>query len=439
MKTDPRRRTAVLPLPSLGGAAPLRVPRPERWALHNGLQVIVVPWTTLPQVAARMIFPAGSVGDPAGAAGTAAFVGAMLTEGTTSTSAELLNAQLDRLGASLGVQVGHDFAEVDLFMLAETLPEAMQLFAEVIRSPSFPEAETERIRAETLDALAARDDEPANVADDSLGAALFGEESPYGIPSVGTPAGVAAVTRDALREFHSRHYGPDGAVLLVAGDFDLESLRSVLDAAFGGWSGSAIVPVYPPDPVEDASLVRSRKIGWPDAAQGEIRFGGLGLPRTSPDWVAAAVANYLLGGSTITGRLGANLREEKGWTYGIRSGFAAAVRRGGWIIDTAVDAEVIESALAEIIHELERIVSERVPDEEVRRAKDALILSLPRAFETPGRIIGRFGTLAAFGLPLDYWERFPAAVEATTAEDVQRIAAQHFHPELLTQVVVGPA
>lgn len=429
-------RAAVLPHPQLDAAAPLRVPEPERWALANGMRVITVPWTTLPQVGARLLLPAGSAGDTRGMEGTASLVGGMLTEGTLSLTAEELNERLDRLGASLGVQVGHDFAEVDLFMLAETLPEAMRLLAEVVRAPAFPGDELERVRAETLDSLAARDDEPANVADDTLAAALYGPEHPYGIPSVGTTDGVEAVTREALADFHSRHYRPAGAVLLVAGDFEAATLRAVLQEAFGDWTGSAAVPLYPSDP--PAPENDTIPIGWPDAAQGELRFGGLGMPRTSPDWIPAAIANYLLGGSTITGRLGANLREEKGWTYGIRSGFSAAVRSGGWVVETAVDAAVIEGAMTEIVRELDRLVEEPVAEEELRRAKDALILSLPRAFETPGRIIGRFASLEAFGLPLDYWVRFPAAVEAVTAGDVQRVARTYFHPDALTRVVVGP-
>jgi zinc protease len=432
---------SILPLPTPSGAVPLRVPSPERWSLGNGLKVISVPWTTLPQVGLRILFPAGSVGDPEGLRGTAAFVGAMLTEGTRSLSAEELNARLDGLGASLGAQVGHDFAEVDLFILAETLPEAVRLLAEVVRSPSFPEAETERVRAETLDSLEARDDEPANVADDALAIALYGADHPYGVPAVGTPERVEVVTRDALREFHSRHYRPDGAVLLVAGDFDPGTLRSVLEDAFGDWSGTALFPAYPPVPTDAVtpSPVHPITIPWPDAAQGEIRFGGLGMPRRSEDWIPAAVANFLLGGSTITGRLGANLREEKGWTYGIRSGFSAAVQSGGWVIETAVDGEVVDRACEEIVKELDRLLDEPLAEEELKRAQDALILSLPRAFETPGRIIGRFAALAAFGLPLDYWERFPAAVAAVTVDDVRRVARKYFHPDALVRVIVGPA
>lgn len=429
---------AVLPAPTVGPARPPAVPRPERWTLENGLRVIAVPWTTLPQIAARVVIPAGSIADPLGVPGLAAFVGSMLTEGTDSLSADELNAQLDRLGTSLSVQVGHDFAEVDLFMLAETLPEALHLLAQVVRSPAFPEPETERVRAETLDALAARDDEPGNVADDALALALFGETHPYGRPAIGSPEGVEAIGRADLRSFHARHYRPDGAVLVVAGDLEVATLRELVDEAFAGWRGERVELSYPPVPEPRTLRGRVERAEWPDAAQGEIRFGGLGMPRTSPDWVPAAVANYLLGGSTITGRLGANLREEKGWTYGVRSGFAAAVQPGGWVVDTAVDGEVVEGALTEIVRELDLLASEPVSDEELRRAKDALILSLPRAFETPGRILGRFATVAVFGLGEDYWESFPARVEAVTADDVLRAARSYFHPDRLIGVVVGP-
>lgn len=425
--------------PTLDGPVPLRVPVPERWTLENGLRVVALPWSTLPQVGIRLLFPAGSVADPRGAEGLAAFVGAMLTEGTVGRSADDLNAELDLLGSSLGVEVGHDFTEVDLFLLAETLAEGMELLSEIVREPAFPAAETERVRAETLDALAARDDEPSNVADDELATILFGEDHPYGWPSIGKLAGVEAITREALHDFHSAHYRPGGAVLLAAGDFDLISLRSLIERTFGGWSGAAAAASYPAETPPEWPIDDVLGVDWPDAAQGEIRFGGVGLPRTSPDWIPAALANYLLGGSTITGRLGANLREDKGWTYGIRSGFAAAVQSGGWVVETAVDAAVVDDALREITSELQRLVDEPVSDEELRRAKDALILSLPRAFETPGRIIGRFGTLEAFGLPFDYWERFPQAVEATTAADVRRIARSYFDPARLVRVVVGPA
>lgn len=429
-------RSATLPRPVPGEPPLPRVPRPERWLLTNGLRVVAVPRPGLPQVVARLLFPAGSAADPAEFPGTAALVGGLLTEGTHSLSADELNARLDAMGASFSVQVGHDFTEIDLYLLSETLHEGVALLSELVRYPAFPADQVERARAETLDALDARLDEPANVADDRLAGELFGPDHPYGRLTTGTAEGVEAVEVGVLAEFHAAHYRPDGAVLLIAGAFDPGALAGLLEAGFGGWQGRVVAPVVPPPALRRPG----RRIyeRWEDAAQGELRIGGLGLARDSEDWIPAAVANYLLGGSTITGRLGANLREDKGWTYGVRSGFAAAVQPGGWVVETAVDAEVIAAAEREVIGELERFVSEPVRGEELQRAKDALILSLPRAFETAGRIIGRLATVEAFELPTDYWERFPERVQAVGPAEVREMAERYFAPDRLLRVIVGP-
>jgi zinc protease len=399
--------------------------------------VLSVERGSLPQIAIRLILPAGSARDPELFPGTAALTGGLLTEGTASLSAAELNLRLDTLGASLSVQVGHDFAEIDLYLLSETLVSGLDLFADVLLHPAFPPRELERARAETLDAFEARGDEPANVADDRTGIEIFGEGHPYARLTTGTPEGVKRVPGDALREFHGTHYRPDGAVLLVAGSFDPRALRAVVEDRLGGWSGRAPevdLPPTPPRPAAAGSLVH---LPWRDAAQGEIRVAGAGLRRADDAWIPASVANYLLGGSTITGRLGSNLREDKGWTYGVRSGFAAALQPAGWVIETAVDAEVVDAALKEITIELDRFLAGPVPDEELERARHALILSLPRAFETPGRVVSRLGTVEAFGLPTDYWERYSERVAAVTAEEVLRIARERFAPADLVRVVVG--
>jgi zinc protease len=421
---------AAPPLPSL--------PTVDRFRLDSGLRVVAVRRHDLPQAAIRAIVPAGSVQDPGEVPGLASLVGALLTEGTETRSATDLNERIDSLGASMGARVGHDHAEVDLSLLSETFDTAIRLLAEVLTRAAFPEREVERIRLETVDMLEAREDEPANVADDRISAALFGEDHPYGRISVGTIDGVQRSSRDALLAFHRRWFRPDGTVLILAGDLPGRELRSLLEEAFAGWSGSTPSPVFPATP--PAAMAAGQRIAmpWPDAAQGEIRLASIGLTRSSPDWIPGAVANYILGGSTITGRLGANLREDKGWTYGVRSGFAAGLRPAGWSIETAVDGEVTEGALAEIERELLRMVNEPVTKEELDRAKEALILSLPRAFETPARIVSRLSTLEGYGLEPDYWQRFPERVQRVTSEDVQRIAAEHFSPHLLARVTVGP-
>jgi zinc protease len=436
--SEMRIAAATLPLPEVGAPPVPTVPRPERFTLQNGLRVLAVHRDDLPQVAIRMVIPAGSVMDPADAPGVASLVGALLTEGTDDLSANVLNERIDMLGAALSARVGHDHAEVDLGLLSETLDEGLSLLAAVVSRSAFPERELERVRAETLDALDARLDEPANVADDEASRAVFGADHPYGRLPIGTAEGVSRLKRADLVAFHRSQYRPDGSVLVIGGDLSGPDLRGRLEQAFAGWTGSASSGSYPAAPPALAAGSTLLNIEREEAAQAEIRVAGLGMPRVSEDWVAASVANYILGGSTITGRLGSNLREDKGWTYGVRSGFAAAVQPGGWIVETAVGAEVAADALSEIRKEIEGMVSELVSEEELDRAKEALILSLPRAFETPARVVSRLATLEAYGLDADYWDRFPARVQQVTAADVMRIARTYFAPDQLVQVAVGP-
>lgn len=434
-----RRTSTVMPRPQPGAPPVPSVPRPERFELQNGLRVVVARRGDLPQVAGRLLIPAGSVADPVDAIGAASLTGAVLLEGTRSLSAIELHERIDLLGAGLNSRVGHDFTEIDISLLSETLEEGLTLLAEVVSQPSFPEREVERVRAETLDALDARLDEPANVADDHASEAVYGTEHPYGRLPLGSAEGVEALERTQLVEFHSRFYCPRGSVLVIAGDLGQGDVRSLLERVFAGWAGTVPATEYPPAPNGPLSAGQLLPVVWEDAAQAEIRFAGLGMPRASEDWIAAAVANYVLGGSTITGRLGANLREDKGWTYGVRSGFSAGVQAGGWIVETAVDGEAGADALAEIEAELQRMVDEPVDDEELARAKEALILSLPRAFETPGRTVGRLATVEAFGLPLNYWETFPDRVRSVDADAVTRIARRYFAPSKVVRVTVGPA
>jgi zinc protease len=333
--------------------------------------------------------------------------------------------------------VGHDFAEVEAVLLSDTLEEGVALLAEVVMRPAFPEAETERVRAESLDAIEARE---RRAGQRGRRPRLAG--GVRRLPSVRPAAvrhggggrrraarGAARLPRGALPAGRRLPGGggrlrprrpPRRAARRRLPRLERHGAAGRLPRAGGGAGGRR---------TDRACRGRTRAVGDPRR--------GVGLDRRSPDWVAGAVANYVLGGSTITGRLGANLREDKGWTYGVRSAFSAGLGRGGWIAETAVDVEVTADAVAEMVGELTRMVREPVGADELRRAKDALILSLPRVFETPAHVAGRFATLEAYDLPRDYWERYPAAVEAVTAEDVQRIARERWDPERLVRIVVG--
>jgi zinc protease len=434
MAAEHRPLLRTLPRPIPGTPPKPRVPTGTRWALSTGVQVLSVQRSALPQLALKLIVPTGSVADPAEQRGLAALTGSLLLEGTASTSAEALNARLDALGASLSVHTGHDFLQVELLLLSETMEAGIEILGDVVSRPAFPERELERHRAEMLDALEARLDEPANIADDVASVELFGEQHPYGYLSTGTPEGLAGIDRDDVLDFYARYIRPGGAVLILAGAFDETALRLCLERSLAEWQGITATPVR--SPLRGPAAAKRTAVPWDGASQAEIRVASLGLARSSPDWIAASVANYLLGGSTITGRLGLNLREDKGWTYGVRSAFSAGVQPAGWTIDTAVEREVADDALGEILDEIRRLAQHGVSAEELSRAKEAMILSLPRAFETPAKIVSRLATQEAFGLGERYWQEFAARVESVTEEDVLRIAREHFDTDTLVQVLV---
>lgn len=428
----------VLPAPEIGPPPLPSVPEPERFLLDNGLRVVAIRRPGLPHVAARLIIDAGAVSDPSNGPGIASLTASLLVEGTAEYSALELNERIDRIGATLGARAGHDFAQVDLGCLSETLDASIALLAEVVLRPAFRRREVERVKAEVLDALEARGDEPGNIADDRISLAVYGPHHPYGRLPIGPAESVRRIESPDLAAFHSDRYRPDGAILVIAGDFEVTSVIRLLEKELASWRGSVSRPLYPALPSEPTEVGEAIHIDWDEGEQGEIRFGGTGMPRNSPDWVTGAVANHILGGSTITGRLGANLREEKGWTYGVRSYFGAGVHPGGWSVETAVAAEITEAAIAEIVAELEQISTEGVSEEELARAREALVLSLPRAFETPGRVVARFATLEAFDLPHDYWAEFGRKIEAVDVDGVVQIARTYFDPSRLARVAVRP-
>jgi zinc protease len=427
----------TLPRPRPGEPPVVQLPDTDRRVLESGLRLAAAPTGATGQALFRILLPCGAVCDPPARAGLAALTANLLQEGTEGLDATALNQRLDRLGASVRVRGAHDFLSIGVTALTETLADAVAVLAEMVMRPAFDADALRRVKGEMVDELRAREDEPADRADDRIAHEIFGEHS-YGRQPEGTEAGLARLGRDDVLAFHEAHFRPEGAIAVAAGEVDPDSLAGVLEDCFAGWRGAP-----PPVPEartagEPAAAGNVLRMVVPGAAQAEIRVGGRGMTRDDPDWAAGALANYLLGGSTITGRLGANLREAKGWTYGARSGFHPYRLGGSWTVETAVGAEVGDAAVAEIHGELQRLVDEPVPADELARARDALVLSLPHAFATPGRVLGRLATVEAYGLPHDHWLRFVERVRRVEGDAVREIAARHFDPAQLVTVVAGP-
>ncbi len=434
---DNSRATLDRSRPPRPGPAPnIRLPSYQRIVLANGLTVLTVRHDGLPEVSARLVVSFGATNDPANRSGTALLVARALTEGTTRRSARQVAESLDFLGTRLTVDVTHDASVLSLQFLSRVFDSALDLLAEIVTQPAFDDAEVERLQDERLDEIASGLDEPRIVANNRLIEAIFGRHT-YALNEGGVEETVRAIDSAGLRAFHGRFYRPRSATLVLVGDVPEPSrLEERLQAAFGDWVGEPATPQAMVD-AEKATGRRFWIVQWP-GPQSEIRVGGIGISRLDEEYPAVIVMNAILGG-LFSSRMNMKLREEKGWTYGVRSWFDARKNRGPYCVATAVEAQATAEAVGEILHELERLKSEPPTPEELELAKNSLTFSLPRLFETVSQVAGRVSQQVVYGLPDDYWTTHIGRVRAVTLTDVLEAAERHLDSDRVAVVVVGPA
>jgi predicted Zn-dependent peptidase len=280
-------------------------------------------------------------------------------------------------------------------------------------------------------------DEPAIVANKAFAAAVYGDRHRYGVPLVGTSATASRLERDALVALHRARYRPAraGAFLIIVGAIESAAAVAALERSLAGWTGAVDErPAEPPPAPRRATAIHV--VDRPGAPQSEIRVGHAGPPRTTPDYFPLIVLNTMLGGS-FTSRLNLKLREEKGYTYGARSGFGFRAGPGPFVASSAVFTDVTADAVADCLSEMRRLRDEAVPMDELDRARRYLALGLPRRFETGEQVAGQIAEAELYGLGARYWEEFAERVAAVGSADVARVAAQHLDVAHAQVVIVG--
>jgi zinc protease len=418
--------------PEPGPAPGLTLTEPVERTLANGLRVIYMPRPQLPMVQAVLVTRGGTMDDPASLPGLASFTASMLTEGAGGRGSLELAEAVEQLGASLRAGAAWDAAQVNLRVLKAQLPEALRLMADVTIRPDFPEADLARVRSQRLTDLSRARDEPGAIAGNAFASLVYGHEHPYG--RLSTTESVARLDRDAVADFHRRHYRPGVSTLVLAGDVD-EGTHRLVEQAFAQWqAGPVPQALVPAPPTMEATRVAI--VDRPGAAQSEIRIGHPGAERGTEDFYALQVLNTLLGGS-FTSRLMQNLRETHGYTYGAGSSFALRRGVGPFTASAAVVTAKTDSALIQFFHELDRIRDAPVPADELERAKTYVALRLPQQLETSAQLAGQVADLAVHGLPPTHLEEFVPGIMQVTAADVQRVARQYIRPDRAIVVVVG--
>jgi zinc protease len=417
-----------------GGAAPeIKLPKPQTFTLKNGLRVVLVESHHIPVVSGRLLLFAGA--DRTKQPGLADLTAALLTEGTKSFDAIALADAVDEIGSSLDAGASHDAAFVSFTSLTKQLDRTIELFTEVVTTPTFPEKELDRIRDQRLTSLMQQKDSPGAMTSNTAGRVVYGDSHPYAWPLVGTEASLKAFKRDELVKFWQAWYVPQNGRLLVVGDTNVDELKTKLEASLGSWKGHAVAK----DPTPATPKTGKRTIyvvDKPQASQSVVWVAHAGVTRSNPDYVPLLVANHILGGSAA-GRLFMNLREAKGFSYGAYSRMGFGRGPSLFFAGGNMRGNSTKEAVSEIMKELDRIRKEPVTAEELDAAKSGTIGRMPSRFETNGAVAGMLAELEQNGLPLDWYATFAKKVEAVTAADVQRVARKYFHPETAQIIVTG--
>ena len=416
----------------------VKLPRPEEATLKNGLQVVLLPMHKVPTFNIQLVVMSGGLSDEPDYRGLSSFTASLLREGTKTRSSKDIAEQTDALGATLTATSGLSSltSVVSTSGLIENLDQTLDLFADVIRNPTFPQAEVDKYKTRTLAQLQFQRSIPQFLAAEQFSKAIYGANHPASL--VAPPAeSIKKLTSKDLAEFHSTYYRPNNAILAIVGDVTMKEIMPKLEKAFGDWQkGDVPAATIPPAPAQSES--RIYLIDRPGSVQTVLQLGTLGIERTSPDYFSVLLADRVLGGGP-SGRLFLNLREDKGYTYGAYSNFGGSKFRGTWVSQSEVRTDVTEGAMKEFMYELNRLRNETVPAEELENAKRAIIGSFALSLEQPATLLQNIVTQKIYNLPADYWDTYPQKVAAITPADVQNAAKKYLDMSHLQVVAVGDA
>jgi zinc protease len=413
---------------------PVTLPAPALRVLPNGLKVVVIERHRLPLLTLRLVVRAGAEADPAGFAGTAQLVSAVLTEGTTTRSARQIAETVDSVGGTIDSGSEWDSSYVTLTVLRDQEQLAFDLFADLAAHPAFAPAEIERARKQTLSGLEVVHDDPTYLADEAFRGLLF-TGTPYSHPEDGTLEAVRRVSGEDLRLFHARYYRPGNCILAIVGDVATGEALGRAAKSFGSWQDKAPTGEAPP-PAPSGGPRRVVVIDKPDAVQTEIRIGNLGVTRDSPDFYALSVANQVLGGPAAN-RLFRALRTRQGLTYGASSDLLCYRNLGAWVAKTFTRTSETLKSVHITLEQMKSLRDHSVSDLELETAKDYLIGHMALDFETSDGIASHVLELMIHNLPLDYWNRYPEKTRAVTREDVLNATRRYLDPDHDVITLVG--
>jgi predicted Zn-dependent peptidase len=339
------------------------------------------------------------------------------------------------LGTNIGVSVGTESGVIAFQATKDKFEPALALLADVLLNPTFPQDALDRLRGRSLVALTQQRDRTSGLASMVYPKLLYGANNPYG--RVVTDASLKAITRDDVVSFYQSYFEPGRAIITVVGDITPAQAKAAVEKELGGWPKGGTVPSFEYPPAPPAKTTTIYLVDKPGAAQSTFAIGEVGPSRGTPDYYALRVMNEMLG-VLFQSRLNHNIREVKGYSYGVFSNYAFGRGPGPFRAGGDIKTAVTDSALIEFMKELRDIRGTRPPtDDELAQAKASLVQSLPAAFESVNGVNGSIASIYTQGLPADYYQQFARDVNAVTKEDVVRVAQKYIDPDHLAILIVG--
>jgi len=423
----------------LTAAPSVKLPPYKKATLRNGMTVVLMEQHKVPLVSLQLSFKsAGSTSDPIGKEGLANMTGDLLSKGTKKRSSLQISEAFDSVGAEFGSHTGFDFTSCHAEFMSKDAPKCLDLMAEILTQPTFPEDEFAKLQAQYIDAVRSAKDSARGVVRRYFTSFLFGDH-PYARPQGGDETSLASITRGDVAEHYAAAYTPDGAVLVVVGDFKTGEMEKMVSQRFGGWKTAAKAkPIDLPRPAK----VKGQKlllVDKPDATQTYFAVGNIGVARTNPDRVAIEVVNTLFGGR-FTSMINTALRIKTGLTYGANSSFSMTKAAGPFAIGSFTQNATTEKALDLTLETLRELHQNGFTEEDLASAKAYIKGTYPTsALETSGQLASMLSMLQLFGLPDSDVNDHYAKIDAVTAADTKRIIRDYFPLEDLCFVLVGKA
>jgi zinc protease len=425
-------------MPAGGAEPPVIFPKVEKTTLANGMKIQFARRESVPVVGFNLIFDAGYAADQGGIPGTASLTMAMLDEGTKSRSSIQISDESQRLGANIGTGSSLDSSFVSLSAMNANLDASLDLFADIVLHPSFPEADFKRLQKQQIARIQREKTQPVGMALRVLPKLLYGASNAYGLPFSGSgyEDGVAKLTRDDLVKFHGTWFKPDNATMVIVGNTTLAEIKPKLENLFKEWK-KGTVPAKKLANVAGKSATTIYILDKPGAAQSVILAGQLVPPIANPDEIAFKTMTQVLGGSFVA-RLNMDLREDKHWSYGAYTFVPDARGQRPFIGYAPVQTDKTKESMVQVMKQIKGITGPiPVTKPELSMAQDGMTRTLPGQWETQGAVSGSIADLVVFGLPDDYYTTFPVKVRALKTSDVDADAKKTLTPDKMVWVIAG--